>query len=101
MQSRFVEIPNIDGAWHYFPRRDERPYRLTDGRRYTTENVIRRLREHRGRNGFTSNGFCTARQARSMGRRPRPGQLDNSAEVWFKVHRGDEPARFYNEDQLW
>ena len=96
MQSRFVEIPNIEGAWP-----NERPFRLTDGHRYTTGHVIQPLMDHRRKNGFTSNGFCTESQARSMGRRPRPGQLDNSAEVWFKVHRGDEPARFYNEDQLW
>lgn len=101
MQRRVVEIPNLEGAWHYFPRRDERPYRLTDGRRYTTENVVRRLRDHRRRNGFTSYGFCTANQAETMGLRIRLGQLCNFVEVWFENHHGNRPAMSYSEDQLW
>lgn len=101
MRRRVVEISYVEGAWHCYPRQDDRPYRLTDGHRYTTENVIRRLKDHRRRHGFTSNGFCTAKQAWRMGRRVRLDQRRNLVEVWFEDHRGSDPARFYNEDQLW
>ena len=97
MQDRVVKIPLVEPDWLYC---SGRPYRLIDGRVYTTENVVRQLREHRRRNGLTSNGFCTARQARLMERRVRPSQRGNFVEVWFEDHCGDTPARFYNEDQL-
>ena len=100
IQNRVIEIPLIEPAWYRCPGQDERPYRLTDGHPYTTDNVVRRLRDHKRRNGFKSWGFCSEKQARRMGRRIRPSQRGNCAQVWFQEHCGNRPAEFYNEDQL-
>ncbi len=97
MQDQVIEIPLIEPAWHNCPGRYERPYRLTD-EHFFKENVACQLRGHQRRNGFASYGYCTERQAQSMGRRICPSQRGNYALVWFQD--SNRPARFYNEDQL-
>ena len=100
IQNPVIDIPLIGPARHPRLGQDERPFRLTDGRSYTTPGVVGPLMNHRREYGFTSYGYCTERQAFEMGYRICPSQGRDFAAVWFQDHRGYEPARFYNEEQL-